>query len=281
MTLVPVVGLRLAEVRSGSTLLMQLLGTDSRVVFDRKYPAEYRFLSYFARVVDSMTQPFDSDRHVGVTPFFFGPRPAWGPIPFSSDVVEPSSLMGPLVQGLWSGWSEEVRRSVPDVAYYAEKLAVDVDVIVEAGIPVRVIDLIRDPRDVLASIKAFTADGIDGFGRRPGVDDHEYAESFAERFDAGLRAMLSTPSGVDHLVVRYEDMVNSLGAEARRIGSWLGLDLDADPVDADRASYAHHVTSDSPLTSIGRWKRELSDVEVEILGDRLADSARPFGYRLA
>ena len=53
---------------------MQLLGTDSRVVFDRKYPAEYRFLSYFARIAGSMTEPFDSDRHVGVTPSSSPPR---------------------------------------------------------------------------------------------------------------------------------------------------------------------------------------------------------------
>ncbi len=259
---------------------MQLLGTDSRVVFDRRYPAEYRFLSYFARIAESVTEPFDSDRHVGVTPFFFGPEPVWGPIPFGSDVVESSALTAPLLHGLWSGWSVECRRSNPDVVCYAEKLAVDVEVIVDAAIPIRVIDLVRDPRDVLASIKAFTAGGVDGFGRRPGVGDREYAEVFADRFGAGLRAMVSTPSGVDRLIVRYEDMVNDLGAQARRIGDWLGLDLDAKIVDANRSSYALHMTSESPESSIGRWKRQLSIDEVAILRDRLAEPARPFGYRL-
>ena len=31
-------------------------------------------------------------------------------------------------------------------------------------IGIRVIDLVRDPRDVLASIRAFTSAGVDGFG---------------------------------------------------------------------------------------------------------------------
>lgn len=278
--MLPVVGVRLAEGRSGSTLLMQLLATDPRVVFDRKYPAEYRFLSYFARMSASMTEPFDSDRHVGVTPFFFGPDPTWGPIPFSSDVIESSQLSSSLLRGLWSGWSEEIRRSFPPVRYYAEKLAVDVDVLVAAEVPLRVVDLVRDPRDVLASIKAFTAGGTDGFGRERGVSDEVYADAFASRFDAGLRAMVSTPSGVDRLIVRYEDMVRDLGAAARRIGDWLDLDLDAKVVQADREAYTQHIRSESPESSIGRWTSDLSDTEIGILRDRLSESVRPFGYRM-
>lgn len=280
MSMVPVVGLRLAEGRSGSTLLMQLLGTDPNAVFDRRYPAEYRFLSYFARMSESMTEPFDADRHVGVTPFFFGPDPRRGPIPFSSDVVEPSRLTAPLLAGLWSGCSDEIRRLFPDVSYYAEKLAVEVDVLIDAGIPLKLIDLVRDPRDVLASIKAFTVDGIEGFGREPGIDDLEYADALASRFEAGLRAMLSTSTGVDRIVVRYEDMVNDLDAEARRIGEWLALDLDAEAVQANREAYARHLTSESPESSIGRWKQELSHGEITIVHDRLAEAAQPFGYRL-
>lgn len=278
--MVPVVGVRLAEGRSGSTLLMQLLATDQRVVFDRRYPAEYRFLSYFARMSASMTEPFDPDHHVGVTPFFFGPQPTWGPIPFSSDVVESSQLSSPLLNGLWSGWSDEIRRSFPEARYYAEKLAVDADVVVAADVPLKIIDLVRDPRDVLASVKAFTAGGIDGFGRERGVSDDAYADAFASRFNAGLRAMLTTPSGVDRLIVRYEDMMRDLGAQARRIGDWLDLDLDAAVVRADRATYAHHITSDSSESSIGRWRVDLSDSEVEILQERLSESVRPFGYRM-
>lgn len=67
--LIPVVGVRLVEGRSGSTLMMQLLASNSRVVFDNRYPAEYRFLSYFTRVVEMMTEPFDETVDVGVTPF--------------------------------------------------------------------------------------------------------------------------------------------------------------------------------------------------------------------
>ena len=35
--------------RSGTTMLMALLGTDPRVAFDRVYPFENRYLTYFAK----------------------------------------------------------------------------------------------------------------------------------------------------------------------------------------------------------------------------------------
>lgn len=78
--------------------------------------------------------------------------------------------------------------------------------------------------------------------------------------------------------MRYEDMVRDPGSAARRIGEWLELDLDTNVVQADREAYAHHITSESPESSIGRWKSDLSDIE--ILRERLSESVRPFGYRI-
>jgi hypothetical protein len=67
MPLTTVVGVRPTEGRSGSTLLMQLRGTSPAIAFDDRYPAEYRFLSYFIRTSEMITEPFDEDRHAGVT----------------------------------------------------------------------------------------------------------------------------------------------------------------------------------------------------------------------
>jgi hypothetical protein len=61
----PVIALRMMEGRTGSTLLMQLLATSPEVVFDDRYPSEYRFLSYFRRLAELATEPFDERRHRG------------------------------------------------------------------------------------------------------------------------------------------------------------------------------------------------------------------------
>lgn len=200
--MLPVLGVRLAEGRSGSTLLMQLLATSPDVISDSRYPAEYRFLSYFARMSDMMTEPFDEARHVSVTPFFIGERPQWGPIPFVAEIMDVGRLRSPILGHLWQAWTEVVKRVSPQSKVYAEKLAVDVSMITSAGIPLRVIDLVRDPRDVLASVRAVTANGIDGFGRRSGMDESEYLETFLIRYTAALEEMATPlPAGVKRILL--------------------------------------------------------------------------------
>lgn len=276
----PVIGLRLMEGRTGSTLLMQLLGTSQAVVFDRRYPAEYRFLSYFARVAEQMTEPFDPERHLSVTPFFFGPRPSWGPVPFTSDVVAIGSLAGPLVHDMWRAWSRQALARNPKARYYAEKLAVPVDTIRRAGLDVRVVDVVRDPRDVLASIRAFTARGIDGFGRQPGQAEVDYVTAFIQRVEVVLHQMHASPSDLARLVVRYEDLATDLHGCATRIGRWLGIELDADAVLRDRAQFVHHMTTSSVDASIGRWRTDLFPADAQRITDSLGPLLAPFGYVL-
>lgn len=237
---VPVVGIRLAEGRSGSTLLMQLLASSPEIVFDDRYPSEYRFLSYFGRVASMMTEPFDEQRHVGVTPFFFGDAAQWGPVPFSSDVVEIEALRAPMFGAMWDAWSQVARSRHPSMRYYVEKLAIEAEMIAAAAIPLRVIDLVRDPRDVLASINAFTRGGMDGFGRSAQQSDAEYVDTFVATFGDGLERMQRRPVGLgnpavagqaaflyslmrpSHRVVRSGDLV-AVGADwaAPVGGRWL------------------------------------------------------------
>ena len=42
--------------RSGSTLLMQLLGTSPQIAFDRVYPSEVRYLTYLLRWAKMLDQ---------------------------------------------------------------------------------------------------------------------------------------------------------------------------------------------------------------------------------
>ncbi|MDH3301786.1 MAG: hypothetical protein OES24_14910 [Acidimicrobiia bacterium] len=44
------------------------------------------------------TEPFDEERHIGVTPFFFGDDDIWGPVPFRSHVVDTEALRVPLLE---------------------------------------------------------------------------------------------------------------------------------------------------------------------------------------
>lgn len=276
----PVVGVRPAEGRVGSTLLMQLLATSPVVVFDRRYPCEYRFLSYFARLADQMTERFDENRHLGVTPFFFGPRPSWGPVPFQSDLIDVRQLAGPLLRSMWMTWTAQVLATHPKARFYAEKLAVPIDTLLESGIRLRIIDLVRDPRDTLASIRAFTAAGNDGFQRRADQTESDYLDAFVRRFRRQVELMVDAPSDVDRITVRYEELVRDLHGVADRIGSWLSIHLDADTVLAQQDAYRHHMTSASAAESIGRWKHDLEPTEAERIVTALGPLLQSIGYQL-
>lgn len=275
--LLPVVGLRLMNGRVGSTLLMQLLATSPRIVFDREYPfGEYRYLSYCARLAHVMA---DDEGRNRVTPFFFSSTAA-GPIPWEPQSLDRSALAPRALRALWSACSDGFRAQAPDATLYAEKLAIDPAVVAVAGIPLRIVDLVRDPRDVLASIRAFTDRGIDGFDRTPDTDESQYLEDFV----ALTRERLTAPTDTaecDQRTLRYEDVATDLHATAVTLGAWLGETLDADAVLADRDRYDHHVTTGSVTESIGRWRRDLRPDEAERIWSGLADLLEPLGYREA
>jgi len=260
---------------------MALLGTDPSVVFDQRHPAEHRLLSYVARMAAQMTEPFDPERHVRVTPFFFGPEPAWGPIPFESDVLDVESLEGRLLRSMWEAVSAGLRAEHPGARRYAEKLAVPVAPIIDAGIDLRVIDLLRDPRDVLASVRAFVATtGVDGFGQRPGRTPQDEVADFIRRFGGQLHAMGDMPNGPGRLIVRYEDLASDPHATAEQLGSWLGLELDADRALERIAVHGEHRTTSTVEASIGRWRRDLAPDEAELIERELGPLMAPYGYDL-
>jgi len=275
----PIIAVRVIEGRVGSTLLMNLLGTSPAVVFDRRYPAEYRFLSYFAHMAEQMTEPFDAERHLRVTPFFFGDQPTWGPVPFTTEVLDVGTLTSPLLRSMWAAWSEQARVARPTARFYAEKLAVPIEPLLAAHLDLRLIDLVRDPRDILASIRSFTARGTDGFRRRAGQSEAEYLTGFVERTVERVGLLHATPSTVDQLVLRYEDLAGDVEAAAVRIGRWLGLELDPATVLA-QPDPKRHRTTPSVAESIGRWRRDLSAEEAATIAAALRVPMAQFGYDL-
>jgi hypothetical protein len=229
---------------------MNLLGTSPAIAFDRRYPAEYRVGSYLAVMAGQMTEPFDEARHRGVTNFFFGPQPSWGPLPFRSDALDLDDWRPQLLRAMWASASDALMAACPDARWYAEKLAVDERLLREAGIEVFTIDLVRDPRDILASRRAFLAGGTDHWSTD--------AESVADELAVRLDELDDAPAD---LRLRYEDLAIDLETAAQSLSVRLGVELSA--ADVDRP--AQHVTTPSAAASVGRWRSDLSEIEAEAL----------------
>ena len=278
--MLPVVGLRLPEGRVGSTLLMEIISSSAAVATDRSYPiGERRYLSYCAKSASYMAGPWREGRDPGVTEMFFGDQEPFGPLPFNPQALDRDKLAPEILRSLWEAFSRSLLTKDPSVTLYAEKLAVPVRPLLDAEIPLRIIDCVRDPRDVLASIRAFSAKtGNEGFSRRSGEPEARYMTRFLERFAAKLDDMEETPADTERIVIRYEDLVMDIGTVAARLGDWLGLRLDASVGERFRSENPNHLTTDTPEESVGQWKHELTTVEADSIWAALGPKLLRYGY---
>ncbi|MBX3462898.1 MAG: sulfotransferase [Planctomycetes bacterium] len=273
--------LLLFSARSGSTLLMQLLGTSPSIVFDRAYPFEARYLAFYLRWAWQLADA-GLRRVEWTTERVAGERPTPGnriepppfPMPAGFAVDGPSPLWHAAFHGAWREFSRRARQHEPcsparDPAaiYYAEKSRTPFrGSLLELGVEHRVIYLLRDPRDILQSIWAFNQKrGTASFS----VQEHETQREFALRFLEDRRRRLRTlleiaPDDPRATIVRYEDMVHDLPGVAARLSAHLGVQLDAAPVLAQKKEFADHMSSKGPRASIGRWQREM-DSEIKLL----------------
>jgi len=265
--------------RVGSTLLMQLLGTSAEIAFDRAYPCENRCLSSLLRYLEPLKGRMESptghwmddpDRLWWVDPASFGFEVSGFPLAYDNLGVDRVEVHKESVLAVWKVFSNA---SMPlgerPPRYYAEKYGGYADVLTTVGIPYRVINLVRDPRDVVASVLAFDSKrGYYGFGRREEQSDDAYLASLLQAMRRRLDEMVQPLPGIPVTTVRYEDMVGDLAKVAGRLGDWLGLDLDPVSAVANRSDLGYHRTAASDAESIGRWREDLpADVADRIEGE--------------
>jgi hypothetical protein len=199
---------------------------------------------------ERMTEPFEESAHVAVTDFFFGPQPAWGPLPFRSDAIDIERWRPRLLSSMWSSVSDALLAERPTARWYAEKLAVDEAPLRKAGVELFAIDLIRDPRDVLASRRAFMAEGTEWWERD--------AASVAAELEQRLDELDATPAD---LRLRYEDLACDLQRTAQELADRLDIELDPDEVERP----AHHLTTSSATASVGRWRNDLDPTDAALI----------------
>jgi hypothetical protein len=245
--------------RSGTTLLVRLLSGHPGIVARQDYPLEFR-------------------------PFAFALFPD-DPVLLSStapEILRPESFSIADAYALYRAMAERQEKSPQ---YFAEKLTawLDTQRIVRAAPDARFLWLVRDPRDVLLSARAFDRKrGFRGFRERDGDCDEtvvlKYADAFGRLIDGAERTGAR--------LVRYEDLV---GGDARaalaEVFSWLELDASATIVEntlrtATNAEDGRHTTSGSPDQSVGRWRSEMSSHLIDLYATHFAAIMPKLGYEL-
>jgi hypothetical protein len=126
--------------------------------------------------------------------------------------------------------------------------------------------LVRDPRDVHCSRRAFWSDS---------------AENSVQNLKT-VQAVMLRIRQADHQdlhVVRYEDLIQQPTETLSRISTYLGLDrtIELDPL-IEGQIFSSHGTSPDPASSIGRWKHELNTDERVSLAQTFKPFLEAFGY---
>lgn len=280
----PIIVVRHPEGRVGTTLLMQLLATSEEVVMDRLYPFEHDYLQYLVHFTTQVGTTYErgrdwnSDDVLADLKAVAGQR--GGPLPFTPLSVDLPLLQRNALRKLWEAFSETAAaRASRAPRYYAEKWRVGIDPLLDAGLTVIPVDLVRDPRDVFASIRAFNkARGFPAFGRLEDQSEAEYLQTRIDQWKLLLPQMNRPLRGVHPVLVRYEEMVADLPGFAARLGGRLGLSLDAARVEADRWRFRQHMTSESAARSVGRWRRDLTASESRAIETGLGPEMIRLGY---
>lgn len=286
--------------RSGSTLLMALLSVHPAIVAFDPVAYDSRPFAHQLEAAIAMASPASRMSLLDST----AEGDAWWLGRASVEVEELLRLDAPLRELLLGAPVERLLRSAvdraaafaralgatqerTDVRYAAEKCgpAHLPRLLRELSADGREIFLVRDFRDMLASMLAFNAKrGYDAFGREHVDGDEQFV-----RWQAGIAAALAAAwreRGDGALLVRYEDLVADPAATLARVLAHLELDGSGAEVDelVERAqalterTRMQHRTVQQTTASTGRWQADLPPALQELAGELFAEPLRELGY---
>lgn len=286
--------------RTGSSVLMACLRAHPAVLCYGSFPYETRQLSYWSEVFTSLSRPRSAVQPIqsnGLTPYWWlgdptmpvhaliGTDPAidWA---LGDNLRDLAVSCRDRISGFYRWFAE--REGRPEARYFAEKLMPVPDVqtrLLELYPRAREVFLVRDPRDMLASIFAFNRKrGDAGFGRAVAASDVEFVAQIAHAMDTLAEAWCRRGAGA-HLV-RYESLMLQEAETLEALFGYLGVDNAPETIDAVRLGVAAtdpslvgaHRTVANPAATVGRWRTDLAADVIEAANALLAPSLHAFGY---
>jgi hypothetical protein len=273
--------------RSGTTLLMQLMGTSPQVVFDRVYPFEVRYLTYLLHWAQMLEQDCDQDNHWDPNADITLPGQTLRPFPYKgSQLWNGEELWPKCFQAAWREFSRiaiaRARAKCGDdmpLLYYAEKTPRWVPILLRGVVPYNALLLVRDPRDIFLSITAFDKKrGFPGFNRRANDDDWSFAKRFVDECREPLKIIREEEAYPHNVLVKYECLVLNSPNESQRLSQRLGVQFDIGVVENQTPEFVHHMTSNTARESVERWRRELPAELNEFFLTEFREELQHFGY---
>lgn len=253
--------------RSGSTLLVQLLGAHPAIGMTNE-AACVTFLRKSFLLASTPSSSTIDDGEGFETPGIVPER-------YAADLA--ASYLS-----VWDDFMETFYRRVaygnaPTLRYFGDKLLSpnDLEFAVRHFPGARFLQLIRDPRDILASSYAFERAQPVSWSGAPFTARVSHLRQFLEKTHSLLE-------GRTALRVRYESLVSDLSGALSEVLAFLALDLELEVAaflnDEAPALFERHGTSQTPARSIGRWKGVFTADEQRAISDGLGPWLERLGY---
>jgi len=249
-------------------------------------PYEMRLIAYYATAFHTLTAPADPARSmhpdrlerdnysVGFNPFndriyhsifqqqdrvldFFGSY-----VPHAL-----SGALGEIIVEYYTRLAADQGKSPP--LYFAEKnnnlarIPRDFARIVFGD--VKEIVLYRDPRDLYCSHKSY----FQSDSKRAMADITSACHNIIEILEDATS---------DLLAMSYEDLVRRPAYSLRNLSEFLGFQINPPKVHEQQSVFQRHGTSETPLSSIGRWKSDMSPDEKTSGNEIWQEFLGRFGY---
>jgi Sulfotransferase family len=262
--------------RSGTTAVMNLLAAAPQIAFDREYPFENRYLSYYSKLSSILRRAMPDERFTSDHLYKFDDG-IFGPPPWRPGRSERQEL--DWLPVFWNWFSSTTKNANPAANFYAEKAPAWLSSMVRLSLHCEVIHLFRDPRDVYISSNAFMkARHYYGFHREATHTDLDHARNLGlELLNYYENFVWDRRNHPGSLFLRYEDFaLNSTDIVAwlRSLGATPDLSNALDHIE-------RHRTTSTVAASVGRWQREEIPPEVcDFLERNLGREMKALGYCL-
>ena len=278
--------------RDGSTVLMALLATSPEIAIDKRYPYERRYFTYlwrWSRLLGRTDWPsalWTKDDMVSIAqeqaPALLGPPP-WLP----RVLLEPARDGEPISRRCFElAWAELSARvgerarsrdpSGPEPSHYAEKHGNTWLVDLRELPPLKLLVLLRDPRDTHASTRAFEdKEPATSFGIQDAWTRADRLDGILERHRQRLRWIAGLLEDGQVPVIRYEDLSADLAGVARRLERHLEVELRPEALGSDELAARH---GSSSADGSGRWQRDLDPEIAERFNSELGPELEAVGF---
>lgn len=286
--------------RTGTTLFMRMLAAHPQVIIYDRPPYEIRGSKYWLHALRVLGTPADGRTQIGAAMQFHEDSRAAGGNPFYSsefaanadvEAWSGSAYLADLIsfcQRSIDDWyvataAAQVKPTAP-LVFFAEKHFPDLfprllrDLYPDA----QEIFLVRDFRDMIASMLAYNAKkGSGDFGRDRVESDEAWLDYLRQNFSVLHTAWQQR--GEPGSLIRYEELIQDQAGVMTAALERLGLEATALIVAdveaaANAAELQGHGSSQSPASSIGRWRQDLTPTVQAEVTERFEYLLNAFGY---